>query len=60
MTASRVTGSPWSFTSQPYPYAVPTNQAASLNLFTNVTPLPGEIRVAFDNFRVSSGAWSCP
>jgi hypothetical protein len=60
MTVSRVTGSPWSFTSQPYPYTVPTNQAANLNLFTNVTPLPSEIRVAFDNFRVSSGAWSCP
>jgi hypothetical protein len=58
VTASRVTGQPWSFTSQPY--LPPTSQAANLHLFTNLGPLPTEIRVAFDNFRITSGALSCP
>ncbi len=48
---------PWPFTS--LPYAPPTSQAANLSIFTNVT-LPGEVKVAFDNFRVNSGAVSCP
>jgi hypothetical protein len=57
VTASRLSGASWSFTS--LPYAAPTSQAISLYLFTNVAPLPGEIRVAFDNFRISSGALTC-
>ena len=57
ITASRLTGAPWSFTS--LPYAAPTSQAASLNVFTNVTPFSREVRVAYDNFRVSSGSMTC-
>ena len=58
ITASRLTGAPWSFTS--LPYAAPTSQAVNLNVFTNVTPFTREVRVAFDNFRVSSGSVTCP
>ena len=58
VTASRLTGSPWSFTSQPY--AVPTSQVANLNLFTNLSPLPSQVVVAYDNFRITSGALTCP
>lgn len=58
ITASRLTGPSWSFTSSPY--TAPTSQAASLNVFTNLSSLPREIRVAYDNFRINSGAITCP
>ncbi|MDH4341021.1 MAG: hypothetical protein OEW47_11755 [Thermoleophilia bacterium] len=57
-TASRVGGVSWSFTSDPY--SPPTSQAASLNVFTNLAPFPTEVRVAYDNFRITSGTISCP
>ncbi len=57
VTASRLGLNPWSFTSQPY--TPPTSQAANLNVFTNQTPFTTEVRVAYDNFRISSGAISC-
>ena len=57
-TASRLTGSSWSFTS--LPYAAPASQAAQLSVWTNLTSRPGEIKVAFDNFKISSGAMTCP
>lgn len=57
VTASRLTGPSWSFTS--LPFAPPTGHAANLNVFTNVVPLSVEIRVAYDNFRVNSGAITC-
>ncbi len=58
VTASRLTGASWSFTS--LPFAAPTSQAANLNVFTNRTPFPTEIKVAYDNFRINSGAITCP
>ncbi len=58
VTASRLSGPPWSFTS--LPYTAPTSQAANLNVFTNLTPFSTEVRVAFDNFRINSGAITCP
>jgi len=58
ITASRVGGSSWSFTSDPY--SPPTSQAANLNVFTNLAPFSTEVRVAYDNFRISSGAITCP
>jgi hypothetical protein len=58
VTASRLTGASWSFTS--VPFAPPTGSAANLNVFANVVPLPSEIRIAYDNFRVNSGAITCP
>jgi hypothetical protein len=57
VTASRRTGPPWSFTS--LPYTPPTSQAVNLHVFTNV-PVPTEVRVAFDNLRITSGTLSCP
>jgi hypothetical protein len=58
VTASRLTGAPWSFTS--LPFAPPTSQAVNLNVFTSRAPLPTEIKVAYDNFRIRSGAFTCP
>jgi hypothetical protein len=58
VTASRLSGPSWSFTSSPY--SAPTSQAANLNVFTNLSPLPMEIKVAYDNFKVNSGAIACP
>ncbi len=58
VTASRLTGASWSFTS--LPFTAPTSQAANLNVFTNLTPFPTEIKVAYDNFRINSGAITCP
>jgi TolB protein len=58
VTASRLHGAPWSFTS--LPYTVPTSQAANLNVFTNMTPFTTEVRVAYDNFRINSGSITCP
>lgn len=58
VTASRLTGAPWSFTS--LPYSVPTSQAANLNVFTNLTPFSTEVRVAYDNFRINGGSFTCP
>jgi hypothetical protein len=58
VTASRLHGAPWSFTS--LPYTVPTSQAANLNVFTNLTPFTVEVRVAYDNFRINSGSITCP
>jgi hypothetical protein len=58
VTASRLTGTPWSFTSPPF--SPPTSQAASLYAFTSRTPLPTEVKIAFDNFRITSGAFTCP
>ena len=58
VTASRLTGPSWSFTS--LPFTAPTSQAASLNVFTNRTPFSTEIKVAYDNFRINSGAITCP
>lgn len=58
VTASRLHGTPWSFTS--LPYTAPTSQAANLNVFTNSTPFTTEVRVAYDNFRINSGSISCP
>lgn len=58
VTASRLNGPAWSFTSPPY--AAPTSQAANLNVFTNLTPFPTEIKVAYDNFRINGGAITCP
>jgi len=57
VTASRLTGQPWSFTS--LPYVPPTSQAVNLHVFTNVA-VPTEVRVAFDNLRITRGALSCP
>ena len=58
VTASRLSGTPWSFTS--LPYIAPTSQAANLNVFTNLTPFSEEVRVAYDNFRINSGSITCP
>jgi len=58
VTASRLSGAPWSFTS--LPYTAPTSQAPNLNVFTNLTPFSMEVRVAYDNFRINSGAITCP
>jgi hypothetical protein len=58
MTVSRLHGAPWSFTS--LAYTAPTSQAAHLNVFTNRSPFSAPVRVAFDNFRVNSGALTCP
>ena len=58
VTASRLSGAPWSFTS--LPYLAPTSQAANLNVFTNLTPFNEEVRIAYDNFRINSGSISCP
>lgn len=58
VTASRLSGLPWSFTS--LSYTAPTSQAANLNVFTNLTPFPTEVKVAYDNFRINSGAVTCP
>jgi hypothetical protein len=58
MTASRLNGPSWSFTSPPY--TAPTSQAANLNVFTSLTPLTAEVRVAYDNFRINSGTITCP
>jgi TolB protein len=58
VTASRLSGAPWSFTS--LPYVVPTTQAANLNVFTNFTPFSTQVRVAYDNFRINSGTITCP
>jgi Tol biopolymer transport system component len=58
VTASRLHGTPWSFTS--LPYTAPTSQAANLNVFTNLTPFTAQVRVAYDNFRINSGAMTCP
>lgn len=58
VTASRLSGTPWSFTS--LPYAAPTSQAANLNVFTNLSPFADEVRVAYDNFRINSGTITCP
>jgi hypothetical protein len=57
VTASRLTGAPWSFTS--LPYAPPTSQAVNLHVFTNMA-VPTEVRVAFDNLKITRGALSCP
>ncbi|HEX4745396.1 MAG TPA: hypothetical protein VFU99_00820 [Gaiellaceae bacterium] len=56
VTASRRHGAPWSFTS--LPYRTPTSQAANLYVYANV-PLPADVRIAFDNFRISSGELTC-
>ncbi len=58
VTASRLNGPSWSFASPPY--TAPTSQAANLNAFTNLTPFPTEIRIAYDNFRINSGTITCP
>jgi len=58
VTASRLTGASWSFTS--LPFAPPTGQAANLNVFANVVPFASEISIAYDNFRINSGAVACP
>jgi hypothetical protein len=58
VTASRLHGSSWSFTS--LPFAPPSSQAAGLDIFTSLAPFPYDVRVAFDNFRVSSGVLTCP
>lgn len=58
VTASRLHGTPWSFTS--LPYTAPTSQAANLNVFTNLTPFTTQVRIAYDNFRINSGAITCP
>jgi hypothetical protein len=58
VTASRLTAASWSFTS--LPYTAPTSQAANLYVWTNLTPFATEIKVAFDNFRINSGAITCP
>jgi TolB protein len=58
VTASRLHGTPWSFTS--VPYAPPTSQAANLNVFTNLAPFNTQVRVAYDNFLINSGAMTCP
>jgi hypothetical protein len=58
VTASRLTGASWSFTS--LPYTAPTSQIAHLYLLTNLTPFPTQVKVAFDNFRINSGAITCP
>ena len=58
VTASRLSGTPWSFTS--LPYAAPTSQAANLNVFTNLSPFADEVSVAYDNFRINSGTITCP
>lgn len=60
VTASRLHGTPWSFTSLPYTMPLPTSQAANLNVFTNSTPFNTEVRVAYDNFRINSGSITCP
>jgi hypothetical protein len=57
VTASRLTGLPWSFTS--LPYSPPTSQAVNLHVFTNVA-VPTDVRVAFDNLRITHGTLSCP
>jgi hypothetical protein len=58
MTAYRLHGVPWSFTS--LAYTAPTSQAARLYVFTNRSPFSAPVRVAFDNFKVNGGAIICP
>ena len=58
VTASRLNGASWSFTSPPY--ATPASQAANLNVFTNLTPFPAAVKIAYDNFRINSGTITCP
>ena len=58
VTASRLHGAPWSFTS--LPYAAPSSQAARLSVWTNRAPFSAPVKVAFDNFRINGGAISCP
>ena len=58
MTVYRLHGAPWSFTSLAYP--APTSQAAHLYVFTNRSPFSTPVKVAFDNFKINSGAITCP
>lgn len=58
MTAYRLHGAPWSFTS--LAYTAPTSQAANLYVWTSRSPLSAPVRVAFDNFKINSGALTCP
>jgi TolB protein len=60
ITAYRKVGDTWSAiqTSDPY---VSDEIAANLGVFTNTFPFPNTtVQFAYDNFRINSGALSCP